>query len=133
MQICLLSEAEAQRIQDPNFVPDCHSHDHLSKADAHQAAADEKVRFVSPRAVVAVSVPLSGYGYDSAVRKNDRYLGTARSGGVRTAQLVKVMPRGMKRRVKDVGACGAHGRLTARAVDHSITSNELRRRLGVGR
>ncbi len=118
MKICLLSAAEAQKAHDPDFVPDCHSHDHLSKRDAHQAAADGKVRFVSRRAVVAVSSALSGYWYDRAVRKNDRYLGTAKSGPVRTTQLLKSMPRGMKRRVRDVGACGAHGRLmTARAVN----------------
>jgi hypothetical protein len=107
MQICLLCEAEVQKAQNPDFVPDCHSHDHLSKPDARQAAADGKVRFVSPRAVVVVSpVPLTGYWYDEAVNKNDRYLGTAKSGQVRTTQLLKFMPRGRKRRVTAIGLVG---------------------------
>jgi hypothetical protein len=119
MQICLLSVAEAQKVQDPDFVPDCHLHKHLSIRDAHQAAANGQVRFVSPRAVVAVApVPLSGYWYDAAVRKNDRYLGRVKSGPVRTTQLVKFMPRGMNRRLRGVEAYGAHGRLmTSRAVN----------------
>jgi hypothetical protein len=114
MKICLLDEAEVQKAQDPDFVPDCHSHDHLSKPDARQAAADGKVRFVSPRAVVVLSpVPLTGYWYDEAVNKNDRYLGTAKSGQVRTTQLLKFMPRGRKRRVTAIGACGAETRGTS--------------------
>jgi len=103
MQVCQLTAAEAERLHDPGFVPDCHFHGHLSKRDAQQAAADGKVKFVSPRAVVAVgfATPLSGYWYDKVVKKNDRYLGsaksgTAQSGWVRTHQLVNFMPRAMK-------------------------------------
>jgi hypothetical protein len=127
MQICQLSAAEAQRVHDPDFVPDCRLHKHLPRRDAEQAAADGRVRFVSRRAVVAdSSAPLSGYWYDSAVRKNDRYLGAAKSGPVRTVQLVSFMPRGMKRRVRDVGACGAHGRLVnARTVNASPQATNL--------
>lgn len=125
MQICQLSAAEAQRIHDSDLVPDCRFHKHLPKRDAEQAAADGKVRFLSPRAVVAVSsAPLSGYWYDGAVRKNDRYLGTAKSGQVRTTQLLKFMPRGMKRRVRAVRACGAARSLDDRqSCQCSITSN----------
>jgi hypothetical protein len=119
MQICLLSAAEAKKVHDPVFVPDCHFHKHVSQQDAHQAAADGKVRFVSRRAVVAVdSVTLCGYWYDDAVRKSAGYLGTARSGPVRTRQLVNFMPRGMKHAVRDIEACGAHGRVvTAKTVN----------------
>jgi hypothetical protein len=97
MQICQLSAAEAERVPDPCFVPDCHFHKHLSKSDADQAAADGKVRFVNRRAVVAVgSVPLPWYWYDKAVQKNDRNLGIAKSGPVSTLQLLNFMPRGLK-------------------------------------
>jgi|SRR5579863_2512356 len=119
MQVCQLSTAEAERVKDLAFVPDCRFHKHLSKQDAEKAGADGRVKFVSRRAVVALGpVPLSGYWYDHAVYRNDRYLGTAQSGPVRTNQLLKFMPRGMKRRVRDVGACGTHGRLmNVRAVN----------------
>ncbi len=118
MQICQLSRAEAQRAQDAGFVPDCRTHKHLSKREADQAASNGKVRFLNRRAVVAVdSVPLSGYWYDDAVNRNDRYLGGAKSGGVRTMQLLNFMPRGIEHRVRDIGASGARGRLmTARAT-----------------
>jgi hypothetical protein len=90
---------------------------------------DGKVVFVNPRAVVAVdSVPLSGYWYDNAVRKDDRHPGTAKSGLVRTRQLLNFMPRGMKHAVRDVEACGAHGRsMTAKAVNAaSLATNRVR-------
>jgi hypothetical protein len=91
-------------MKDHDFIPDCHLHKHLSKKDADQAAAEGKVRFINHRAVVAaVSTPLSGYWYDNAVKKDDRYLGTAPSGPVRTMQLVNFMPRGMKPLVRDIG------------------------------
>jgi len=117
MQICQLTGAEADRVEHSGFVPDCHFHGHLSKGDAHQLAADGKVRFVNSRAVVAMdSVPLSKHWYDEAAKKNDgRYLGTAKSGTaqsgwVHTHQLVKFMPRGMKHKVRDIRACGARQR-----------------------
>jgi hypothetical protein len=125
MQICLLTE----KVKHPGFVPDCRLHKHLSRGDALQAAADGKVTFVSPRAVVAVgSVPLSGYWYDDAVRRSDRYLGTAKSGPVRTRQLVTFMPRKVKHTVSDIGACGAHGRsMTAKTVNAvSPATNRVR-------
>jgi hypothetical protein len=130
MQICQLTAAEADRVPDPGFVPDCHFHKHLSKRDADQAAADGKVRFVNRRAVVALGPALlSGYWYDKVAKQgsNDRYWGVAWSGRVRTKQLVNFMPRGMKHKVKDVGACGAHGRLmTAKAVnDVSPATNRV--------
>ena len=124
MQICQLSEGEAERLQHLKFVPDCHLHKHLSKREAEQAAADGTVRFVSRRSVVAVG-PVSpcGYWYDSAVRRNDRYLGTA--GAVLTMQLVNFMPRGLKHRVRDMGACGAHGRsMTAKAINQARISQQ---------
>ena len=94
MQICQLSKSEAEKMQHPGFVPDCHSHPHLSKRDAKQAEADGRVRFVSPRAVVPVGPPPgSEYWYDRSVGRNDRYLGAARSGVVRTLQLLSFMPR----------------------------------------
>lgn len=119
MQYCLLSAAEEQNIQTPGFAPDCHSHKHISKRDARQAEADGKVRFVSPRAVVAVdSLSLRGYWYDAAVNRDDCYLSTARSGDVQTTQLVNFMPRGMKHKDRNIAAHGAHGRLmTAKAVN----------------
>jgi hypothetical protein len=121
MQICQLTAAEAERVQHSGFVPDCHFHRHLSKRDADQAAADGKVRFVNRRAVVAAgSALLPGYWYDKAVQTNDRHLGIAKSGPVSTFQLLKFMPRGMKHRVRDIGACGAHGHLmTAKAVNEA--------------
>jgi len=98
MQVCQVSRAEAEKIQSSGFVPDCHFHEHFSKRDADRAAADGRVRFISRRAVVAVgAAPLSGYWYDGAVKRNDRYLGTAQSGAVRTVQLVNFMPRRIKR------------------------------------
>jgi hypothetical protein len=98
MQICELTRAEAERVEHSSFVPDCHFHRHLSKNDAHQLAADGKVRFVNSRAVVAAGPDLvSGYWYDKAVQKDDdRYLGTANSGPVRTQQLLNFMPRAVK-------------------------------------
>jgi hypothetical protein len=119
MQICLVDAAEGKKIQLSGYVPDCHFHQHISERDAHQADADGKVRFVSPRAVVAVdSFPLCGYWYDAAVNRNDRYQGTAQSGGFATKQLVNFMPRGTKHKVRDIAAHGAHGRLmTAKAVN----------------
>lgn len=111
MQICLLSAAEAQRLQDPGFVPACDSHKHLSKRDADRAVAEGNARFINHRAVVTVGpVSLSGYWYDSAVQRNDRYLGTAKSGGVCTRQLVNFMPRAMKHKTRDLRACGARSR-----------------------
>ena len=126
MQVCQLSEREAERMQHPGFVPDCHLHKHLSRRDANQAAADGKVRFITRRAVVAVSpVLLSTYWYDDAVKRKDRYLGTAQSGTVRTTQLISFMPRGMKHRVRDIEACGAHDRLmTVRAVNDVSATND---------
>ena len=44
MQICQLTGAEADRVEHSAFVPDCHFHGHLSKSDAHQLAADGKVK-----------------------------------------------------------------------------------------
>ena len=119
MQICQLSEAQAQKLQILGLAPDCHSHKHISKADAHQAAADGRVRFVSPRTVVAVdSLSLGGYWYDAAVNRDDRYLCTAQSGAFQTKQLVNFMPRGMKHKVRDIAAHSAHGRLmTSKAVN----------------
>jgi hypothetical protein len=78
------------------------------------------------------SVPLPGYWYDKAVEKNDRYLGTAKSGpdpsmaksgAVRTRQLLNFMPRAMRHKVKHVGAGGSHGHLmTAKAVNDVSTA-----------
>jgi hypothetical protein len=119
MQVCQLSEGEAQRVLHLSSVPDCHLHMHLSKRDAEQAAADGTVRFISRRAVVAVD-PVSpcGYWYDAAVKRNDRYLGPA--GTVRTMQLVNFMPRGLKHQVRDIEACGGHSRsMTAKAVNET--------------
>jgi hypothetical protein len=129
LQICQLTAAEAERVQDPGFLPDCHFHEHLSRCEAAQAVADGKLRFVSRRAVVAVgSVPLSAYWYDEAIKKNDRHLGMAKSGAVRTRQLLNFMPRAMRRKVRHVAACGAHGRVvTAKAVNAvSPVTNRLR-------
>jgi hypothetical protein len=126
MKICLLPGAEAKRVEDHGFSPDCHLHEHMSQRDARQAAADGKVRFVSRRAVVPVgSVSLAGYWYDDAVNRNDRYLGIAQSGGVRTTQLVNFMPRGMKHKVRYVRACGAQGRLMpAKAVNAAVPATD---------
>jgi hypothetical protein len=97
MQICQLTGAEAERVERSSCVPDCHFHGHLSKSDAHQLAADGKVRFVNSRAVVAVgSASVSDYWYDEAAKKDGRYLGTAQSGPVRTHQLLNFMPCAMK-------------------------------------
>jgi hypothetical protein len=118
MQICQLTGADADSIEHSGFVPDCHFHAHLSKSDAHQLAADGKVRFVNNRAVVAVG-SVSGYWYDKAVRKHDRHLGTAQSGPVRTRQLLNFMPRAMKHTVRDIEACGARRRqMSAAAINH---------------
>jgi hypothetical protein len=124
MQICQLTGAEADRVEHFGFVPDCHFHGHLSKGDAHQLAADGKVRFVSSRAVVAVgSASVSGYWYDKAVKKSDRHPGTAKSGPVRTRQLLKFMPRTMKHTVRDIKACGARRRqMSAAATNHQRES-----------
>jgi hypothetical protein len=129
MQICQLSEGEAERVQYLKFVPDCHLHKHLSKRDAEQAAADGTLRFISQRAVVAVG-PVSpcGYWYDASDKGNDRDMGTARSGAVRTTQIVNFMPRGMKHRVRDIAAWGAQGRsMTPKAIQR----NTPHRRSGV--
>lgn len=132
MQICQLSGGEAERMKQINFVPDCHLHEHLSKRDAEQAVADGRARFVSHRAVVAVAPrPLCEYWYDAAVQRNDRYLGTARSGAVRTRQLVSFMPRGMNHRVRDIEACGAHGRsMTAKAINETPHVSATNDRIG---
>lgn len=111
MQICHLSKSDAERIQHPGFVPDCHFHDHLSRKDADQAVADGRVRFISRRAVVAVGpAPLSGHWYDEAVGRPGRNLGTARSGAVRTMQLLDFLPRGLKHKVRNIKARGARRR-----------------------
>lgn len=124
MQICQLTGTEADRVEHSGFVPDCHFHGHLSKGDAHQLAADGKVRFVSSRAVVAVgSAAVSGYWYDKAVKKSDRHPGTGKSGPVRTRQLLKFMPRTMKHTVRDIEACGARRRqMSAAATNHQRES-----------
>src|SRR5437762_12824891 len=122
MQICQLTGAEADRVEHSAFVPDCHFHGHLSKSDAHQLAADGKVRFVNSRAVVAVgSASVSGYWYDKAAKKSDRHPGTAQSGPVRTRQLLNFMPRAMKHTVKAIEACGARlRRMSAAATNHQL-------------
>jgi len=151
MQICLLSAAEAKGVEDHGFSPDCHLHKHLSKWDARQAAADGRIRSVNHRAVFAVIADtdspksaeasrltsgateadtqawgsLSNYWYDDAVNWNDRYLGTAQSGGVRTTQLMNFMPRGMKHKVRGVRARGAQGRLMpAKAVNAAVPATD---------
>jgi hypothetical protein len=135
MQYCMLSAAEAQNIQSPGFAPDCRSHKHISKRDAHQAEADGKVRFVSPRTVVAVdSLLLREDWYDAAVNRDDCYLSTARSGAVQTTQLVNFMPRGMKHKVRNIAAHGAHGRVNeCQSRQCSITDEEESCRSGARR
>jgi hypothetical protein len=97
MQICQVSRIEAERILSSGLV-DCHSHKHLSRRDADQAVADGIAVYVSDRMISVVGLgPLSGHWYDKAVAENDRYLGTALSGAVRTSQLVNFMPRGIGR------------------------------------
>jgi hypothetical protein len=120
VQICQLSKSEFEKMQHLGFVPDCHSHAHLSKRDAEQAYADGRVKRVSRRAVVVVGPPPgSEYWYDKTVRRNDRYVAAARSGAVRTMQLVNFMPRA-KHKVYGIGACGAHGcSMTAKAVNET--------------
>jgi hypothetical protein len=112
-------------VEHHDFRPDCNHHGHFSKGEARELINAGKVRFVSPRAVVAVSSgPLPGYWYDEVAKKDDRrYLGTAKSGTAqlgwaRTHQLVNFMPRAMKHTVKDIEACGAHQRrMSAIAVN----------------
>jgi hypothetical protein len=104
-------------VEHHGFRPDCNRHGHFSKSEARELIDAGKVRFASPRAVVAVSsVPLPGYWYDEVAKKDDRrYLGTAKSGTAqlgwaRTHQLVNFMPRGMKHKVRDIRACSARQR-----------------------
>lgn len=132
MQICQLAEVEAERMQHLDFVPDCHLHSHLSRRDAERAVADGRVRFISRRAVVVMGPrPLSGYWYDDAVKRDDRYLATAQSADIRTTQLVNFMPRGMKHKVRDIEACGAHGRsMTAKAVNETPHVSATNDRIG---
>ena len=108
-------------VEHHGFRPDCNQHGHLSRRDAQQRVDVGTDRFVSRRAVVGVSSePPPGKWYDEAVMKDDRHLGVAKSGGVSTFQLLNFMPRGMKHRVRDIGACGAHGHLmTAKAVNEA--------------
>ena len=133
MQICQLSKGEAKQMKYLGVLPDCHLHTHLSKRDAEQAVADGRVKVVSRRAVEVVGPrPIAGYWYDMAVQRNDRYLGTAQSGAVRTTQMVNFMPRGMKHRVRDIEACGAHGHsLTAKAVNEAPSHKRPYRGSGV--
>jgi hypothetical protein len=84
-------------VEHHDFRPDCNHHGHFSKGEARELVDAGKVKFVSPRAVVAVSsVPPPGRWYDQAVKKDDRYLGVAKSGSVSTFQLLNFLPRGMK-------------------------------------
>jgi hypothetical protein len=132
MQICQLSTVEAEKVKHFGCVPDCRLHTHISQGDAQLLSESGKVRFISRRAVVAVSpVSLSTYWYDRAVKTEGRYLGTAQSGTVRTTQLVNFMPRGMKHRVRDIEACGAHGRLmTAKTVNEAPRVSATNDRIG---
>lgn len=97
MRICQLTRAEGEMVEYHDFRPDCNRHGHFSKREARELIEAGKVRFVSPRAVVAVnSVPPPGRWYDLAVKRNDRHFGIAKSGPVSTFQLLNFMPRGMK-------------------------------------
>jgi len=128
LRICQLTRAEGEMVEHHGFRPDCNQHGHLSRGDAQRRVDAGNSRFVSRRAVVVVSsVPPPGKWYDEAVEKNDRHLGIAKSGRVSTFQLLNFMPRGLKHRVRGVGARGAHGRLmTAKAVnDVSPATNRV--------
>ncbi len=132
MQIFQLSTVEAEKVKHFGCVPDCRLHTHISQGHAELLSESGKVRFISRRVVVAVSpVSLSTYWYDRAVKTEGRYLGTARSGAVRTRQLVNFMPCGMKHRVRDIKACGAHGRsMIAKAINETPHVSATNDRIG---
>ena len=107
------------------FRPDCSRHGHFSKSEARELINAGKVRFVSPRAVVAVSsVPPSGYWYDEVAKKDDRrYLGTARSG---TARMGRHTTAGEFHAVRDEAQSQGHRGLWCSPAPNVRRGNQWR-------